>query len=115
MASTLSNLYVEKASSEHPIAMWMLNEQVDYISQIDEKDRPIQLFKNWSVTNGEAVFQSSTEAKSPFLNSSTSKIIGAVPENFIDAQDDTANITLTGKFDFANNFTPELFNFSIGL
>ena len=115
MTSTLSNLYVEKASSEHPIAMWMLNEQVDYISQIDEKDRPIQLFKNWSVTNGEAVFQSSTEAKSPFLNSSTSKIIGAVPENFIDAQDDTANITLTGKFDFANNFTPELFNFSIGL
>jgi len=115
MTSTLSNLYVERASSEHPLAIWMLNEQVDYISQIEEENRPIELFKNWSVTNGEAISYSSAEARSPFLNSSTSKILGAVPENFIDAQDDTANITLTGKFDFADNFTPELFNFNIGL
>ena len=115
MATTLSNLYVEKASSEHPTAMWMLNEQVDYISQISESKRPIELFANWSVSNGEAVADSSVERKAPFVNSSTSKIIGLVPENFSDDQDDPANITLTGKFNFANNFSADLFNFSIGL
>jgi len=115
MASTLSNLYVEKASSEHPIAMWMLNEKVDYISHIEESSRPIELFANWDIVNGEAISQSSVEARAPFLNSATSKILGTVPENFDDAQDDTSNIILTGKFDFADNFTPELFNFSIGL
>jgi hypothetical protein len=115
MVTTLSNLYVEKASSEHPTAMWMLNEQVDYISQISENNRPIELFANWSVSNGEAIAASSVETKAPFVNSSTSKIIGLVPENFSDDQDDPANITLTGKFNFANNFIPDLFNFSIGL
>jgi hypothetical protein len=115
MASTLSNLYVEKASSEHPIAMWMLNEKVDYISHIEESKRPIELFANWDIINGEAISQSSVEKKAPFLNSATSKILGTVPENFDDTQDDTLNIVLTGKFDFADNFTPELFNFSIGL
>jgi hypothetical protein len=115
MTSTLSNLYVEKASSEHPTAMWMLNEQVDYISQINEANRPIELFANWSIINGEAISQSSVETNAPFLNSATSKILGNVPENFIDTQDDLLNITLTGKFDFANNFSPELFNFGIGV
>jgi hypothetical protein len=115
MASTLSNLYVEKASSEHPIAMWMLNEKVDYISHIEESNRPIELFANWDIVNGEAISQSSVERKAPFLNSATSKILGTVPENLNDAQDDTSNIVLTGKFDFANDFSPELFNFSIGL
>jgi hypothetical protein len=108
-------LYVEKASSEHPTAMWMLNEQVDYISHINESNRPIELFANWTVANGEAVADSSVERQSPFINSSTSKIIGLVPENFNDEQDDPSNITLTSKFSFANNFTSELFNFSIGL
>jgi hypothetical protein len=115
MASTLSNLYVEKASSEHPIAMWMLNEQVDYISQIDEENRPIELFRNWDIFNGEAVDQSSSEIKAPFANSVTSKILGNIPENLNPFQEDVSNITLVGKFNFANNFTPDLFNFGIGL
>ena len=115
MASTLSNLYVEKASSEHPIAMWMLNEQVDYISHIDEENRPIELFRNWDIFNGEAVDQSSSEIRAPFANSVTSKILGNIPENLNPSQEDVSNITLVGKFNFANNFTPDLFNFSIGL
>ena len=115
MASTLSNLYVEKASSEHPIAMWMLNEQVDYISHIDEDSRPIELFENWDIFNGEAISQSSSETRAPFVNSSTSKILGNIPENLNPTQEDVANITLVGKFNFANNFTPDLFNFGIGL
>jgi hypothetical protein len=115
MASTLSNLYVEKASSEHPIAMWMLNEQVDYISHIDEENRPIELFRNWDIFNGEAISQSSSETRAPFVNSSTSKILGNIPENLNPFQEDVSNITLVGKFNFANNFTPDLFNFGIGL
>ena len=115
MASTLSNLYVEKASSEHPIAMWMLNEQVDYISQIDEEDRPIELFRNWDIFNGEAIAQSSSEIRAPIANSATSKILGNIPENLNDEQEDFSNITIVGKFNFANNFSSDLFNFGIGL
>jgi hypothetical protein len=115
MASTLSNLYVEKASSEHPIAMWMLNEQVDYISQINEENRPIELFRNWDIFNGEAINQSSSEIRAPFINSATSKILGNIPENLNPSQEDVSNITLVGKFNFANNFTSDLFNFGIGL
>jgi hypothetical protein len=115
MASTLSNLYVEKASSEHPIAMWMLNEQVDYISQIEEENRPIELFRNWDIFNGEAIDQSSSEIKAPFINSVTSKILGNIPENLNPSQEDVSNITIVGKFNFSNNFSPDLFNFGIGL
>jgi hypothetical protein len=32
-----SNLYAEKIFSEHPIAMWALDDQVDYLSLIPEE------------------------------------------------------------------------------
>ena len=31
--TTLTNLYAEKINSEHPIASWMLNESLEYISK----------------------------------------------------------------------------------
>jgi len=37
--TTTSNSYAEKVFAEHPIALWSLDEQVDYVSLINEDDR----------------------------------------------------------------------------
>ena len=46
-----SNSYAEKVFAEHPIALWSLDEQVDYVSIITEDDRNMRngwVFKNAS-------------------------------------------------------------------
>ena len=51
--ATTSNSYAEKVFAEHPIALWSLDEQVDYVSLIDENDRNMRnnwVFKNASNT-----------------------------------------------------------------
>lgn len=50
--TTQINQYAEKAYSEHPIAMWSLDEDVYYLSLIDDNTR---LFSNWTVTGGATV------------------------------------------------------------
>jgi hypothetical protein len=108
MASTLSNLYVEKASSEHPLALWMLNERVDYVSQITEDQRQFQLFASWDIVNAEAEARSSSELNAPFLDSATSVIEGFLPPT------QTMDIVLTSKFTLSNGFIEEYANFNIG-
>lgn len=43
--ATISNSYAEKVFSEHPIALWSLDEQVDYVSLITENNR--NLSNSW--------------------------------------------------------------------
>jgi len=108
MASTLSNLYVERASSEHPLALWMLNEQVDYVSQIEEPERQFQLFATWQLTNAEAIAESSKALNAPFQDSATTRIIGAIPPT------PTMDIVLTSQFLLSDTLVPELSNFNVG-
>jgi hypothetical protein len=69
-----SNLYVEKVISEHPIAVWMLNEQVDYLSLISETNRQIYNAGQWTVTSGTAIVSSTTPADVPFASSATTRV-----------------------------------------
>jgi hypothetical protein len=69
-----SNLYVEKVISEHPIAVWMLNEQVDYLSLISETNRQIYNTGQWTVTSGTAIVSSTTPADVPFSSSATTRV-----------------------------------------
>lgn len=46
--SISGNFYADKVYSEHPIALWPLDEQVYYLSLINDNDR---LFSNWTLTN----------------------------------------------------------------
>lgn len=49
--ATTSNSYAEKVFAEHPIALWSLDEQIDYASLINEDDRNMRnswVFKNAS-------------------------------------------------------------------
>lgn len=86
-----SNLYVEKVSSEHPIAVWMLNDQLDYISLITESERVLENTSNWTVTNATAQLPVTDPDNPPFIDSHISEILGNVPVS-------TTNITIESDF-----------------
>ena len=70
-----SNLYAEKIYSEHPLVLWALDDQTDYISLISESNRNIT--SQWTVTGGTA--SSNTIGDEPFSESITTRIEGQVP------------------------------------
>lgn len=73
--TALSNLYAEKIYSEHPSAVWHLDDNADYVTLIDEATRN-SLFDNsanWIVTNGDDSYSPSSSvlksmAPYPFAN-----------------------------------------------
>ena len=70
--ATPSNLYAEKAFSEHPIALWALDDQLDYVSLISEAEREIES-PSWTITGASAIAEAST-VQSPFVDSVTNKL-----------------------------------------
>lgn len=61
--AVLSNLYAEKLYSEHPLAIWHLDDNADYISLIDDATRS-NLFDStasWIVTNADDTYAPSSE------------------------------------------------------
>lgn len=82
MTSTI-NQYAAKIYSEHPIALWPLDDPVYYISLIDDSDR---LFSNWIQANNESPqtwtaddSPSIPDTPAPFPNSVFSAVIGDDP------------------------------------
>jgi hypothetical protein len=73
--SNPSNLYAEKIYSEHPLVLWALDDQADYVSLISEANRDIE--NEWSVTGGIAT--EAATSNEPFTNSITTSILGTVP------------------------------------
>ena len=109
MTNTLSNLYVEKASSEHPSALWMLNEELTYVSKIDnDNQRKINFFDFWDVDGAAASEKNSNEQGAPFVNSPTTEVSG---DQFVG---ESSTISLTSKF-FLDGKLENLFGgFAIG-
>ena len=64
--SNPSNLYAEKIYSEHPVVLWALDDQVDYISLISEEQRDIS--DAWTISDATASIESSY-IEEPFPNS----------------------------------------------
>lgn len=55
--SVVSNLYAAKLYSEHPIAIWPLDDDVSYISLITDQQRLFEAdspYSGWTITNGSA-------------------------------------------------------------
>lgn len=119
--SSPSNLYAEKIFSEHPTALWALDDQADYISLISESQRDISL---WSVSNGSG--SEDTELTNyPFTNSFITKVQGDTPigssqditcispnlVNFNSLNSDFGSFTI-GTYFYVNSLL--LQNFSIG-
>ena len=108
MANTLSNLYVERAASEHPLALWSLNEPTDYVSMVTEEERKLQLFEEWEVVEGEITpFPGTSLLNTPFLDSETVKFEGYPPD------DQTGTFFAKGKFDIQPRFADGYGSFAI--
>jgi hypothetical protein len=64
--SNPSNLYAEKIYSEHPVVLWALDDQLDYIGLISEAQRNLATL--WTGTNA-TLAASFTDLKEPFPDS----------------------------------------------
>lgn len=105
--TTPSNLYAEKVFSEHPIALWALDDVANYISLISEADRDVT---TWTATDGTASAESIS--KEPFPDSVTTLLTGDVPAstsgsmifvspniiNFTDLDQDLKTFCIGGYF-----------------
>jgi hypothetical protein len=89
-----SNLYAEKIFSEHPLALWALDQTVDYISLFNLNYQDIQSF--WTVSGATASLETS-DVDAPFSTVKVNKLLGTVPAGA------TADIVC---------ISPELVNFS---
>jgi hypothetical protein len=74
--SSPSNLYAEKVFSEHPIALWPLDDKADYVSLISETSRDLT---EWEINGG--TLEPST-ILGPILEDNTSRIDGEEPDDF---------------------------------
>ena len=81
--SNPSNLYAEKIYSEHPTVLWALDDQLDYISLVDDSQR--QIYSTWTTTGGTAlqamfsIGDPTSLSSPPFSTSPTTWIEGDVP------------------------------------
>ena len=74
--STPSNLYAEKVFSEHPLGLWALDDQLDYLSLISDTQRDIE--DQWTVTGGTPYIGTAITGE-PFKDSPTTVLLGNVP------------------------------------
>lgn len=68
--SIQSNLYAEKIFAEHPIGLWVLDDNVDYLSLISESQRNIS---TWNFEDA-TITSSNQDLNKPFLNSILNQI-----------------------------------------
>ena len=87
--SISSNLYAEKIFSEHPIAIWPLDDSADYISLITEADRDMTNAAMWTITGGTAFVVNDT---GKFIDSILLRIDGDDP-----GENPTGTVTLVSK------------------
>ena len=87
--ATTSNLYAEKVFAEHPIGLWALDEDADYVSLLSEGQRSIIEGSDWLI--GGAVTEEYVETlPAPIFDSSVVNLVtgGVIPEG------DTDTVTL---------------------
>lgn len=110
MDKNLSNVYIEKVNSEHPLALWTLSEQVDYLSIINESERQFYNPFNWSLINCTAINEPTVPIDTPFKDSALTRIQGYAPT--------TSTMLINAlKVDeiSLDVFDADLANFNIGL
>lgn len=69
-----TNLYSDKILSEHPLAMWSLDDSSDYVSLISE---PFRNLNAWTISAGSTKSAQSLSATAPFPSSFITKITGS--------------------------------------
>jgi hypothetical protein len=106
--SNLSNVYVEKVYSEHPLSTWTLDEDVGFVSFISAADRVLEDPTKWSISNATLSTVDPRLSNPPIATVNTTKVTGSVPTA-------PRDIELVSIFDYENSdFDDALSNFSIG-
>jgi len=62
--STLLSLYTSKILSEHPLAVWALEDKADYVSLLDQQGRDISL---WSTDSSSVVVEEASSPTGPIV------------------------------------------------
>jgi hypothetical protein len=78
--SISSNLYAEKVFSEHPVALWSLDDSADYVSLISNAQRN---FSSWSISGGSFSGVAGDILDEPFQSSPVFLVYGSVPDGEI--------------------------------
>jgi hypothetical protein len=100
-----SNLYAEKAFAEHPVALWSLDDEADYLSLITDADRNVY---DWAV-EGCFVEHATDILGEPFLNTSVTRISA----NVISEDSGSLSCVSANVLDFAD-INKDLGTFCIG-
>lgn len=109
--SNLSNTYVEKVYSEHPLAVWTLDEDLGFLSLIDEQNRSLTDPTKWSVANGTLSEIDVRLSNPPIIDGGSTRILGSVPPSGSITQD----VTITSLFSYSRSvFDDLLSNFAFG-
>ena len=112
--SVVSNLYAAKVYSEHPLAVWPLDDDVSYISLITDTQRRFEAsapYVGWTVTNGTANDSLTLpEIGSPFNSNIYAGIQGSVP-----ASSGTVIESKSPDLFLFNDTSQKLKTFSIGM
>lgn len=108
--SSPSNLYAEKIFSEHPLALWALDDTVDYISLIKESDRNISLWPD--IAGGSASLASVVDE--PFPNSFTTELTGDLTQNSFGQIECISPITIGNNGILFSSLDQDLATFSVG-
>lgn len=109
--SSPSNLYAEKIFSEHPLALWALDDVADYISLINESDREIS---EWTISGGTGITKVDV-VDEPFPDSYITELTGELTEEGLGQIECISPDTIGGQDGI--NFTSlnsELSTFAIG-
>ena len=112
--SVVSNLYAAKLYSEHPLAIWPLDDDVSYISLITDQQRTFEAdspYAGWTITNGTANDSLPLpDQGSPFDSDIYAGIEGSVP-----AVNNTTIEALSPALFSFDQCNSELKTFSIGM
>jgi hypothetical protein len=115
--SSPSNLYAEKIFGEHPLALWALDDSLDYTSLIKESDRNLALWAEDSsdlrsgISGGTAEIVSVVDE--PFPLSSTTLLTGSLTENLFGKIECISPTTIGNNGILFSNLDDELATFSI--
>lgn len=99
--STPSNFYAEKILSQHPLAMWSLDDESSYLTKINEADRQLS---TWTQTGGTATTVTDTSA--PFPSSYVTRIDGTATPSY--AAEGRVYLSSSSSFS-SNTFTVSLY------
>jgi hypothetical protein len=100
----LSNLYVEKVNAEHPLAIWLLNDKLDFISYLTEDQQQFRNASSWNIDNATVSNVTLFPPDTPIPDANLELFEGDVPTN--------STVTVEAKSLF--QFTTEDFSQDLG-